>query len=239
MKNNKTVYAIVPARKDSKRLPGKNKKIFVGKPLICWTIEEALKVKEIDYVIVSSNDDDIFRIAGRYRVILRNRPEELCLDNVPGHLVSLDAMEFVGAKDDSVVIYLQPTSPLRTAKDITGCYYHYKIMDCDSVISCYRNSKAYYSFKLQDGYLEPLFYGNYLRKQSNDLPEAFVPNGAVYVISLELLKEYGSVYTPRTKVFIMSELHSIDIDSLEEWLFAEFLMIIRLKKEGKNANRNL
>ena len=163
--------------------------------------------------------------------MIRNRPEELCGDDVPGHLVSLDAMEFVGAKDDSVVIYLQPTSPLRTAKDVVGCYYHYKIMDCDSVISCYRNSKAYYSFKLTDGFLEPLFYGNYLRKQSHDLPEAFVPNGAVYVISLELLKEYGTVYTPRTKAFVMDRINSVDIDDYSDWLFAEFLMRTRLAKK--------
>jgi len=224
------VYCVIPARKNSKRLPGKNKKDFCGKPLISWTIEEALKVKEINCVIVSSNDPEILKIATNYRVMIRNRPEELCGDDVPGHLVSLDAMEFVGAKDDSVVIYLQPTSPLRTAKDITGCYYHYKIMDCDSVISCYRNSKAYYSFKLTDGYLEPLFYGNYLRKQSHDLPEAFVPNGAVYVISLELLKEYGTVYTPRTKAFVMDRINSVDIDDYSDWLFAEFLMRTRLSK---------
>jgi len=234
MKNKKTVYAVIPARKDSKRLPEKNKKIFCGKPLVSWTIEEALKVKEIDHVILSSNDYDIIKIAKKYRIMVRTRPEELCLDNVPGHLVSLDAMRFVNAKDDSVVIYLQPTSPLRTAKDITGCYYHYKIMDCDSVISCYRNSKAYYSFKLTDGYLEPLFYGNYLRKQSHDLPEAFVPNGAIYVISLDLLKEYGSGYTPRTKAFVMDTINSVDIEDYSDWLFAVFLMRVRLaKNEGK------
>jgi len=225
------ILGITPARGGSKGIPQKNIKNIAGKPLIAWTIEEALKVKEIDHIILSSNDPEILKIAANYRIMIRNRPEELCGDDVPGHLVSLDAMEFVGAKDDSVVIYLQPTSPLRTAKDVVGCYYHYKIMDCDSVISCYRNSKAYYSFKLTDGFLEPLFYGNYLRKQSHDLPEAFVPNGAVYVISLELLKEYGTVYTPRTKAFVMDRINSVDIDDYSDWLFAEFLMRTRLAKK--------
>ncbi len=231
MKNKKTVYAVIPARKDSKRIPGKNKKIFCGKPLISWTIEEALKVKEIDHIIVSSNDRDVLAIANSYDVIVHKRDEILSEDDVPGHLVSLDAMESMDAKEDSTVIYLQPTSPLRTAKDVAGCYYHYKIMDCDSVISCYRNSKAYYSFKLAQGFLEPLFYGNYLNQQSHNLPEAFVPNGAVYIISLEYLKLYGTVYTPRTKAFVMSRINSVDIDDYADWLFAEFLMRARLSKE--------
>ena len=62
MKNKKIVYAIIPARGNSKQIPGKNLKEFCGRPLVVWTIEEVLKVKEIDHVILSSNDDEILEI---------------------------------------------------------------------------------------------------------------------------------------------------------------------------------
>lgn len=230
MKDKKETYCIIPARKNSKRIPNKNKKLFCGKPLISWTIEEALKVKEIDHIIVTSDDNDILDIGKKYGVGTHKREARLCEDNTPAWVVANSLMSYLRAPKDAVIIYLQPTSPLRTAKEIKACYYFYKIMDCDSVISCYRNNTAYYSFKLAQGFLEPLFYGNYLNNRTQELPEAFVPNGAVAIISNEYLNSYGSFYTPRTKGFVMEKESSADIDDYSDWLFAEFLMRVRLSK---------
>lgn len=239
MKNKKIVYAIIPARGNSKQIPGKNLKKFCGKPLITWTIEEAMKVKEIDHIVLSSNDQNILNIGAAYGIAIHKRSEEFCEDDVPGWKVASNVMDFMlpnktskNKYKDSVVIYLQPTSPLRTAEDIRVGLLTFSVFDCDSVISGYQNNKLFYGFKILNQFLEPLFYEAHLSSRRQDLPNAFMLNGSIYVISYENLDLYESFYTPRTKAFIMPKERSVDLDSLEEWLFAEFLMKARLAKFG-------
>jgi CMP-N-acetylneuraminic acid synthetase len=232
MKDKKIVYAIIPARGNSKQIPGKNLKEFCGKPLVIWTIEEVLEVKDIDHVIISSNDQNILNIGESYGIGTHKRSEKLCEDDVPGWKVASDLMRVTKAPKDSTVIYLQPTSPLRTAKDIRVGLLTFRVFDCDSVISGYQNNKLFYGFKILNQFLEPLFYKAHLSSRRQDLPDAFMLNGAVYVISYENLDLYESFYTPRTKAYLMPKERSVDLDSLEEWLFAEFLMRARLFKEN-------
>jgi len=230
MKNKKKVYAIIPARGNSKEIPKKNKKLFCSKPLIIWTIEEALKVKEIDHVILSSNSREILNLGTPYPILCHKRAEKYCLDDAPGWLVASNVMKEVNAPKDAIVIYLQSTSPLRTAEDIRVGLLTFRVFDCDSVISGYQNNKLFYGFKILNQFLEPLFYKAHLSSRRQDLPDAFMLNGAIYVISYDNLNLYESFYTPRTKAYLMPKERSVDLDSLEEWLFAEFLMKARLNK---------
>ena len=223
MKNKKIVFAVIPARGNSKKIPKKNLKDFCGKPLVAWTIEEALKVKEIDHIILTSNDDEILEIGKNYGIGTHKRDEELCRDEVPGWLVASDLMNYLKAPENSTVIYLQPTSPLRTAEDVRVGLLTYNVMDCDSVISGYQNNKLFFGFKILNDFLEPMFYESYLSSRRQDLPDAFVLNGAIYVISLKNLNLYGSFYTPRTKAFIMPRERSVDLDTEIDWLLGEIL----------------
>ncbi len=113
------VVAIIPARKGSKRLPGKNKRELCGKPLIEYTIEETLKCAFIDEIIITSDDIDILGISHKYlwkKIRFSNRPEKLAQDDTPIDDVVLHELETYS--DLTTVILLQPTTPLRTSYEL-------------------------------------------------------------------------------------------------------------------------
>ena len=221
------VYAIIPARKGSKGIPGKNKKDFCGKPLVSWTIEAALNCSIVNKTIVTSDDQDVRNITFSYKYpyrYIRNRPKELCEDEVNGWEVAMDAIEHYDLKDDDIIIYLQPTSPLRTSEDIKIAYFSFVMFkDAESLISCCREAKMYYGFKMTEGYLDPIFHARYLERRRQELPECYVPNGAIYIIHVGTLKTYKSFYTPRTKPYIMPKERSVDMDEEIDWLLGEIL----------------
>jgi len=111
--------AIIPARGNSKRLPGKNIKLLCGKPMIAYAIEEAKKSKYIDDVFVTSDDVEILSISERCGANTIKRPCELAYDHTPTIEVVRHAVNHLGF--EMAVVLLQPTSPLRTVEDIDKC----------------------------------------------------------------------------------------------------------------------
>ena len=116
MIDGKRVLAVIPARGGSKRLPRKNLKWLLGKPLLVWTIQEALKSAYIDTLIVSTEDDEIEQLALSYVTHCLKRPKILAQDNSTINECLLHALNLYPGFDLAVV--LQQTSPLRIAKDI-------------------------------------------------------------------------------------------------------------------------
>ena len=110
------VLAIIPARGGSKRLPRKNVRDFLGRPLIAWTIIEAQKSEYIDTIVCSTDDDEIENIAKLYGCVVLRRPAELATDEATMSDVVLNVMDC--HSDHRVIVVLQPTSPLRTVADI-------------------------------------------------------------------------------------------------------------------------
>jgi len=112
------VIAIIPARAGSVRLPGKNMLPLAGKPMIQWTLEAALAARTLDRIVVTSDDDGVIDLADRMRVetIIR-RPPELCGPDASSMDVVAHALGVAGGQWEYVVL-LQPTSPLRTARDV-------------------------------------------------------------------------------------------------------------------------
>jgi CMP-N,N'-diacetyllegionaminic acid synthase len=112
------VLAIIPARKGSKRLPGKNTMMFRGKPLVQWSIEQAKEAKYVSQVVVTSDDDKVLELAIRNHCDAIVRPFQLAADATPmnvvvEHVLSLYTCDYV--------VLLQPTSPLRWCLDIDRC----------------------------------------------------------------------------------------------------------------------
>ncbi len=117
------IVAVIPARSGSKRLMGKNKRLFCGKPLIAWTVELALSINMIDKVIVSSDDSDILEgclwfYGNNKRLEIIKRPKELAQDDtelweVLNHLFMKDHI-----REKTIICLLQPTSPLRNVLDV-------------------------------------------------------------------------------------------------------------------------
>ncbi len=219
--------AIIPARGGSKRLPRKNIKSLNGKPLIYYTIRESFKSRYISKIVVSTEDEDIARISSKYGAKVIKRPKELSKDDTPSIDVVLHALSTLEVQDfkPDIVVLLQPTSPLRNSQDIDNAIELFMKSDCESVISvCEAEHSPYWSFKVENGYLKPIFGEEYLRKRRQDLPKAYMPNGAIYVSTPEVLYRYRSFYCQKMIPYIMSLERSIDIDNEIDFLLAELLM---------------
>jgi CMP-N-acetylneuraminic acid synthetase len=99
----KKIIAIIPARGGSKGIPRKNIRNLVGKPLIAYTISAAKNSKLINRVLVSTEDEEIAKIARRYGVEIIKRPQELAGDLVPSTSVLKDAVEQLERKENYMV----------------------------------------------------------------------------------------------------------------------------------------
>ena len=118
------MIAIIPARGRSKGLPGKNIRLLNGIPLICYSIKSALQAKSISKVIVSTDDDEIAKIAEECGAeVPFMRPKSLSLDNSPEWLVWRHAINYLenNMNEKTNLVILPSTSPLRSSEDVNMC----------------------------------------------------------------------------------------------------------------------
>lgn len=218
--------SIIPARGGSKGVPRKNIKLFAGKPLIAHTIEEALKSKYLDTVIVSTEDQEVENISKEYGAKVVKRPNILAKDNSPTIDAIFHVLEFLKIQNEeqTVVVLLQPTSPLRNFQDIDNAINLFLTNECESVISvCESEHPPYWAYKIDHNYLNPILDSRYLKMRRQDLPKSYMPNGAIYVSAVKFLQEYRNFNSSKTLPYIMPSIRSIDIDNILDFNFAEFL----------------
>jgi CMP-N,N'-diacetyllegionaminic acid synthase len=233
MYNDKKVLAVIPARGGSKRLPNKNILDLAGKPLIAWTIEAAKKSKYIDTLIVSTDSQKIAKVCEKYGAkVPFMRPKELATDTANSIDVILHAIDFykkLGLNYEYIIL-LQPTSPLRTAEDIDDAFESFG-EDTKAVVSvCETEHPPLWSNTLP----EDLSMKDFIRlkiknKRSQDLPTYYRLNGAIYIADVEYMKINNGFIGEKTKAFIMPQERSVDIDSMVDFYFTEYLI-------KKNAN---
>ncbi len=226
MVGSKRLLAVIPARGGSKRLPRKNVLDLAGKPLIAWTIQEALNCKYIDQVIVSTDDKEISDISKEYGAdVPFFRPSELATDeaktvDVVLHL--LDELEKVGERYDYIIL-LQPTSPLRTAQNIDESVELLQMKNSDAVISvCESEHPPLWCNVLPDDMSMDNFLDESVKnKRSQDLPKQYRINGAIYISSVKKLKKENSFFLSNNCIaYIMKQNVSIDIDTIDDFDFA-------------------
>ena len=219
-----TLLALIPARGGSKGIPRKNIHSFCGKPLLQWSIDAALEAACVDQVVVSTDDPEIAEVAkaGGAEVPFR-RPAELSTDTAPGIAPVMHALEQL--PQVNVVLLLQPTSPLRTPADIEAIVALRQQAGRESAVSLTPSAKhpAWMYSLSDDQRLEPLLQldGVHCRQQ---LPPAYVLNGALYFASRAFLLREHAFISPDTVGYVMPAERSVDIDSALDWHWAVFLM---------------
>lgn len=224
------ILGFIPARGGSKGLPGKNKKIMLGKPLIAHTIETALNSNLYD-VVVSSDDDEILDIARQYNVKVIKRPDNLAGDKAPTLPVMIHAVNAVSGSFDAVMT-LQVTSPLRTKKHINETISLFsQDGEADSLVSIIKIPHKFTdsSIMLKDGkYIKPVDLNNVvLRRQEK--PTYWARNGAaIYITRIDKIGEY--IFGGKIIPYEMSKLESIDIDDIDDWQMAEAIMLYNQNK---------
>ena len=227
------ILAIIPARGGSKRLPGKNLLSLDRKPLIAWTIEAALKSEFIDEVIVSTDDLAIVETAREYGASVPFiRPSELAGDASRSIDVVLHALQFMRSegKEFDQVILLQPTSPLRDSGDIDEGIRHYFKRQADSVIGvCEVEHNPIWSNTLpEDGSMASFIPEGYNNARSQDLPLYYRINGAFYMANTEtLIREETFFFNHNIYAFVMSQEHSVDIDTELDFILATSILKLR------------
>ena len=140
--------AFIYARGGSKGIPGKNVKNFSGKPLIAWSIEQALSGPQIDRVIVSTDSEEISSVAQHYGATVPFlRPAELATDESPEWLAWQHALNFLLQHEGSIpenMISVPATAPLRFASDIDSCIKIYDESDYDCVVTVTESNRSPY-----------------------------------------------------------------------------------------------
>lgn len=221
---------IIPARGGSKGIPHKNIKRLNGKPLIHYTIDVARGIVADDDICVSTDDAEIIRCVEDYGLkVPFVRPSELASDTAGTYEVLLHAMSFYekqGRKYDAVLL-LQNTSPFRRVEDVKCAMQLYR-EDVDMVVSVREIVSPYYnSFEEENGFLRQISNGEvYVRRQ--DTPKTYEYNGAVYLINYESLKRCSIGEFKRCVKYVMDDLHSVDLDTMLDWKYAEFIIKERL-----------
>ena len=207
MIGKKKLLAVIPARGGSERIPKKNILNLSGKPLISWTIEAALASKYIDDVVVSTDDNEIFTIAKKY-----------------------------GAKVPFIrpdIILLQPTSPLRTVKNIDESIELLQQKNCDSIVSVCKvdHSPLWCNTIPSSGSLSNFLDDRVSNSRSQDLESYFRLNGAIYLCKIKrVLSEKTFFIKDSTYSYKMNRENSIDIDEMIDFNIAEMLMSKRSRE---------
>lgn len=225
------MIALIPARGGSKGLPNKNIKLLNGKPLIAYTIEAALQAKEISRVIVSTDYENIKEVALQYGAdIPFLRPDFLATDSSS----SLDVFKYTINRleeEENIVIdnfvVLQPTSPLRTSKHIDEAISLFREKEAKAVVSyCKEYHSIFWHKKIDSkGKIVNIFEGDF-SKNRQEIEETYFPNGAIYVFNKNYI--FGTKdYSNDCYAYIMDREYSIDIDTIDDFLYAEFLINLK------------
>ncbi len=218
---------IIPARGGSKRLPGKNIKNLGGKPLLCYSIEYARKFADDSQIYLTSDDQEIIAAASEIGLkVPFVRPAHLATDESGSREVLLHALDHYENHNKKVsrIILLQPTSPFRKLNHLKGCLEIYN--DSIDMVMSVTRSKANPFFDLfeegNSGYLSKIRKSAFIRSQ--DCPETYQANGSIYVINPQsLIREQISIFA-KVKKYVMETKYSMDIDTIEDWNYCEYLL---------------
>ncbi len=216
--------ALIPARGGSKGIPRKNCRMIAGKPLIAWSIQAALAAKNIDSVVVSTDDEEIAAISREYGALVPfMRPAGLAQDDTPGMAPVLHALQQLPGFD--AILLLQPTSPLRTTADIDNCLAFASQRQAKCIVSVTPAAQSPYwmiTLDAEGRLVKLLDAGEATRRQ--ELPEVQALNGALYFAHTDWLLSNKTFLHADTLGFVMSAEKSLDIDTPLDWKIAELML---------------
>ena len=224
--------AIIPARSGSKGLPNKNVLMLGNKPLIAYTIEAALKSKEFERVIVSTDSLEYKYIAKKFGAEVFMRSEELSNDKASSFIVVEDVLKRTDNEIDYFVL-LQVTSPFRNENHIKESInlFENNFNNCDYLVSMQKSDKSSSLIKpIYDNSLKEykIDYSNYSRQKYDE----YHPNGAIFIGKVEEYLKQKHFFGEKSIAYFMNKEDSIDIDDSLDFEIA----ITILNKKNKEEN---
>jgi len=218
LKQNKTL-AIIPARKGSKRLPGKNTKDLGGIPLFMHSVNYARENSDIiDELIITTDDPFIIEIAKNENIRVVTRPKDLATDNSTTFSALKHVLEVV-ENEYGHIILLQPTNPLRPKDLLKKCWLEYSRNNSNSLFTVSRN---YHKLgKIEEGNFFPFNYK--FGQRSQNLEPLYYENGLLYIAKSEMLKNGKLMDEKSYPFFIDHSFADVDIDEKKDFEYAEYL----------------
>lgn len=229
MYKDKTILGLIPARGGSKGLPRKNILPLFGKPVIGWTIEQALASRCLNRVVVSTDDEEIAEISKKYGAeVPFMRPKKFATDEAKTIDVIFHTLDFFnksGIKFDYLAV-LEPTSPLRDKSDIDKSI---KLLinkedGADSLISVGEISLEHPFIAKsigKNGFVGPFIEMETPVVRRQDLPKAYFPYGVIYLSKVSKLEEFKTFYQPRILPYFIKRWQNYEIDDIWDVLCVE------------------
>lgn len=213
--------AIIPARGGSKRLPGKNIRMLGDKPLIAHSILYALDHTFIDQVYVSTDDEEIKKIAFKYGAKVIDRPSELSGDFEPTVTALKHVLETISEiTEDCNVILLQATNPLRPESLLNEAFRIFIDYNHNSLFTVTRNHQKF--GKIIDDKFIPFNYK--MGQRSQDLTPLYFENGLLYISKSKLILRNQIVDEAAFPLVVDHIFAHVDIDAEEDFDYASYLL---------------
>lgn len=226
MPNN---IAVIPARGGSKRIPGKNVRPLLGKPLIAYTIEAARESRLFERIVVSTDSPEIAEVARQHGAeVPFLRDASLADDITPVSSATVDMLQRLDPERHEFqhVCQLMPNCPLRNAQDIVASHRQFLVTGAQSQISVVRYGwqNPWWAMRRDETFtLEPVFK-DHITARSQDLPELFCPTGAVWWAQSDVLRREGTYHIGGRTGWEIPWQRGVDIDTEDDWLMAEVLL---------------
>ena len=223
------IISLICARGGSKGLPRKNVRPFVGKPLIAHSIEMALKSNFIADVVVSTDDEEISRVAKNYGASVPfMRPANLSGDSAPEWHVWQHALSWLSdqGRDIKALVVLPPTAPLRSLEDVNGAIEMFLQKKCDGVVcgtDAHRNP-FFNMVTIDDNQRCALAMSGAARfTRRQDAPTFYDLTTVCYVMSPDYITHHQHLFDGDIRMFHVPVERSVDIDTIFDFELAEFI----------------
>jgi len=235
IKENMKTIAIITARGGSKRIPRKNIKNFLGKPIIAYSIKAALDSKIFDEVMVSTDDIEIAEIAKRNGAnvpFLRSEKTSNDYATTSDVLFEvIDEYEKRGQKFD-VAACIYPTAPFITGDKLKSAFDKLIEGNADTVIPVVE-----FSYPIQRAFViddEKLKFENtkYISARSQDLEKHYHDAGQFYIFNIDAYKKSGNLLSGNIAPIIVNELEVQDIDNMTDWKIAELKYKLMIESQN-------
>lgn len=236
MYKGKKVLCTICARGGSKGVKGKNFKIIQGKPLIAHSIEQALNSKIFEHVVVSTDSDDIAKVAQEYGAeVFFKRPENLAGDSaakLPVIKHAFTSSEEYYDETYDILVDIDATSPLRLKEDIVGCVDLLIEKECPNVITAAESRRSPYFNLIEKNSVGSWAPAKKLKNEivrRQDAPVCYDMNASIYVWKRDSILNDTSIFLDDTALYVMPEERSIDIDSPIDFKLVELLLEEQVK----------
>ena len=216
-----SVIAFIPARGGSKSIPGKNIKIFCGKPLIYWNLLSLQKSHLIDEIVVATDCKNIYETVMKFhfsKVKLYKRTEENAQDHSTSESIMIEYINYASLSAKDIFLLVQATSPFTQTHDFDSGLELMK--KYDTVLSCARIKRF-----IWDDNSSPLNYDYKARPRRQDFGGVFMENGAFCISTVQDIKKNNNRISGNIGICEMAEHTYIEIDEQDDWIIAEKLFL--------------